>query len=328
MTLRYRPLLERRLAGDACPTAPVLFWKHHPVADQDGAALCRATLDFQDRFDCDVVKISPAATYQLPDYGLRDAWLGDSNGRRAVTATVVHAPEDWLRLPRLDPGRGFIARFGECLAMVRREVPPEVPVIITVFDPMIQAVFLAGREAIDAHLRDAPDAVAAGLNRITENTVELINHLRGAGADGIFLACQYATRDDLPLHLFERHAMPTIRDCLDVMAGAPVNMVHVHGAGIHDEPFARLDGVTIHYDMWADNPAPTRFLDAGCAVATGPSPALLASDAPDEEVAAACAVVLDTGGRTILSPGCSVPLAVDAQRLQRISTAARLVSGR
>ena len=123
MTLRYRALLERRLGGAACSVVPVLFWKHHPVADQDGAALCRATLDFQAQFDCDVVKISPAATYQLPDYGLGDAWLGDPIGRRAVTATVVRAPQDWQELPRLDPGQGFTANFVECVRMVRREVP-------------------------------------------------------------------------------------------------------------------------------------------------------------------------------------------------------------
>ena len=323
MTLRYRALLERRLGGEAGSVVPVLFWKHHPVADQDGAALCRATLDFQAQFDCDVVKISPAATYQLPDYGLRDAWLGDPIGRRAVTATAVLAPQDWQKLPRVDPGRGFTARFGDCVRMVRREVPREVPVIITVFDPMIQAVTLAGREVIAAHLRDAPDAVAAGLTRITENTVELITHLRGAGADGIFLACQYATRNDLALPVFQDYAMPPIRACLDAMAPAPLNMVHVHGAAIHSEPFARLPGITVHYDMWAENPSPAGFLEAGCAVATGPAPELLASYDPDDDVVKACAALLDVGGRTILSPGCSVPLAVGPGRLRLISGAAR-----
>ena len=195
--------------------------------------------------------------------------------------------------------------------------------IITVFDPMIQAVTLAGREVIDAHLRDEPDAVAAGLRRITENTVDLIAHLRGAGADGIFLACQYATRNDLALPVFEHYAMPPIHACLDAMAGAPVNMVHVHGAAIHSEPFARLPGITVHYDMWADNPSPARFLDAGCAVATGPAPDLLASDAPDDDVIAACAAVLDVDGPLILSPGCSVPLAAGAKRLRLLTDAGR-----
>jgi len=323
MTLRYRALLERRLGGEPCPAVPVLFWKHHPVADQDGAALCRATLDFQASFDCDVVKISPAATYQLPDYGLRDAWLGDPIGRRAVTARVIRRPEDWTRLPSLDPRRGFVARFGECVRMVRAEAAREVPVIITVFDPISQAVTLAGEGLIRAHLAEVPDAVKTGLNRITENTVALISHLISRGADGIFLACQYATRRDITLAVFEHHGIPAIHACLQAMSRAPLNMVHVHGAPIHDEPFARLGGVTIHYDMWAGNPPPQRFLDAGSAVATGPSPGLLYADTPDSEVTAACGPVSEAGGRTILSPGCSVPLAVTDRRLRLLSAAAR-----
>lgn len=321
--LRHRDLVERRLAGDTSTTAPVLFWKHHPVADQDGPALCRAALDFQARFDCDILKISPAATYQLPDYGLRDEWRGDPIGRRRVTRTVIRAADDWLRLPRLDPGRGFVARFGECVRMVRAETAPDVPVIITVFDPMFQGVTLAGEALIHRHLRDVPDAVDEGLRRIAENTVDLIDHLIGWGADGIFLAVQHAIRSVFSRAVFEEHAMPGISDCLEAMAGSPLNLVHVHGADIHDGIFARLGDSTIHYDMWADNVAPQRFLEAGCAVATGPSPSLLGSAAPDADVTAACEVLLAAGPRTILSPGCSVPLAVGADRLRLISDAAR-----
>lgn len=321
--VRYRALVERRLAGDSATTAPVLFWKHHPVVDQDGAALCRAALDFQARFDCDVLKISPAATYQLPDYGLRDEWGGDPIGRRRVTRTVIQHAEDWRRLPRLGPGRGFVARFGECVRMVRAETSTDVPVIITVFDPMFQAVTLAGEPLIQRHLRETPDAVDEGLRRITENTVELIGELTRQGADGIFLAAQHAIRGVFSAEVFERHAMPGVLACLEAMPASPVNMVHVHGAAIHDGLFPELDGCTIHYDMWSDNVAPQRFLAAGCAVATGPSPELLASDAPGAAVTAACDVLLAAGPRTILSPGCSVPLAVPAERLELISAAAR-----
>ena len=323
MTLRYRALIERRLSGAPCPVAPVLFWKHHPIADQDGGALCRATLDFQARFDCDLIKISPAATYQLPDYGLRDAWCGDPIGRRYVTHPVITRPDDWSQLPRLNPRQGFIARFGQCVRMVRREAPTDVPVIITVFDPMFQALTLAGQQVIQEHLRLAPDAVDEGLARITKNTVELIQHLTDQGADGIFLASQHAIGSVFPAPVFERHAMPGVRTCLEAMAGRQFNMVHLHGTEVHADLFSRLAGVTIHYDMWARNPPPQRFLDAGCAVATGPSPALLASDAPDHEVASACTELLRLSGRTILSPGCSLPLSVTAERMDLISAIAR-----
>jgi len=323
LMLRYRALLERRLGGEPCPITPVLLWRHHPIADQDGAGLARATLDFQSRFDCDLIKISPASSYQLPDYGLRDSWRGDPIGRREVTATVIRRPDDWLALPLLNPQGGFVARFGECVRMVRGKTPAEVPVIITVFDPVFQAVTLAGHELLRAHLTQTPDAVVAGLNRITENTVALISHFVGQGADGIFLASQHATMNDFPHQVFARYGMPGLRACVEAMNGSIYNMLHVHGAGIHDDLFAALTGLTVHYDMWADNPPPTRFLDAGCAVATGPSQGQLACPVTADDVTAACTALLELGGRTILAPGCSIPLAVGADQMRLMSTLAR-----
>ena len=323
MSLRYRALLERRLSGTADAATPVLFWKHHPIADQDAGALCRATLQFQASFDCDLIKISPAATYQLPDYGLEDAWRGDPIGRRVVTKTVINRPEDWLRLPRLDPRKGFVARFGECVRMMKTVTPPDVPVIITVFDPMFQALTLAGEPLIQQHLRVAPEAVNQGLVRITENTVDLISHLSNQGADGIFLASQHALRSVFPESVFDSYGMPGVVACHEAMKGRSFNMVHIHGSDVHADLFTRLPGATIHYDMWADNPSPEMFLAAGCAVATGPSPQLVASDAPDHEVIQACAAILRLGGRTLLSPGCSLPLSVDAKRMRLLSRMAQ-----
>lgn len=319
MSLRYRALVERRLSGTACPVAPVLFWKHHPIADQDAGALCRATLEFQAQFDCDLIKISPAATYQLPDYGLEDAWRGDPIGRRVVTKTVINRPEDWLRLPRLDPRKGFVARYGECVRMVNTTAPPDVPVIITVFDPMFQALTLASEQLIQHHLGVAPEAVEQGLVRITENTVDLIRHLINQGADGIFLASQHALRSVFPEPVFDRYGMPGVVACYEAMKGRPFNMVHLHGSGVHADLFTRLPGATIHYDMWAGNLPPERLLAEGCALATGPSPQLLASDAPDQDVIKACSAILGLGGRTLLSPGCSLPLAVGAKRMHLLA---------
>ncbi len=325
---RYRPLVETVLSGGAADVCPVFFWKHHPVADQAADTLAAATIAFQERFDCDIIKITPSSTYQLPDYGLRDAWAGCGIGRRVILNTVVQQPGDWTRLPSLNPRSGFTGHLAGTAGMVRQDCPWRMPVVMTVFNPLFQAASLAGLARLQDHMRDCPDAVEAGLRRLTANTVALIERLAADGVDGIFLATQHAVAGIFTAAEYARFGLPGDRACLDAAAGLPFNMLHLHGEGIHAEIFDDFADVTLHYDSVAGNPAPARWLAAGFAVGTGPSPTLLASDQPASAIADACeAILAERGrGRILLSAGCSVPLDVAADRLDAITATARIAA--
>ena len=325
MTMRYRALVDSVMHGDEVDRCPVLFWKHHPIADQSAEGLSAATIDFQECFDLDIVKISPAATYQLPDYGLLDSWQGDPIGRRRIDRTVVQHPEDWRKLPRLDSRKGFASRFVTCADQVRRHFPAQVPVIITVFNPLFQAVTLAGVERLQTHMLQCPDAVEEGLDRLLENTLDLIGSLRAHRVDGIFLASQHALQHVFSADCYARFGLPGDRACLQAASGLPLNMLHIHGSPIHGSLFEDIEGVTLHYDATPINPAPRHFWARGRAISTGPSPDLLGCNPPVAQVRAECDRILAgrDGARLILSPGCSVPLAVEADRLDAIIASAR-----
>jgi uroporphyrinogen decarboxylase len=322
---RYRALLEAVLAGVPVDTCPVFFWKHHPEADQQPDTLGAATLAFQAQFDCDIVKVSPAATYQLPDYGLGDAWRGDPIGRRAVERTVIDTHEDWLALPRLDPGAGFTGRLVASVGLVRRQLPADVPVIITVFDPLFQAVTLAGLNRLRRHMSEYPNAVLTGLDILRENTLALIRSLIAQQLDGIFVASQHAEAAVFSDDDFVRFGLPGDLACLQAARGLPFNMLHLHGAAVHRRLFDDLRHVTLHYDASLANPDPRDVLADGGSVATGPAPAFLGSMATPSDIRGACDALLAAckGKGFILSPGCSVPLAVDGERLDAVTAAAR-----
>jgi uroporphyrinogen decarboxylase len=322
---RHRASLEAIYAGESSETCPVFFWKHHPELDQQADSLAAATIAFQDRYDCDLVKISPASTYQLHDHGLIDAWRNDPVGRRTVVQTVIREPEDWRRLAAIDPRRGFTGRFLDCATLVRNRMAPHVPVTITVFNPLFQAATLAGLDVLRAHLRDHPDAVAEGLERLLENTLALIDCLADCGIDGIFLACQQAQRTALPSATYARFGLAHDLACLEAASSLPFNMLHLHGQGIHGDLFADVDDLILHYELDADSPRPDDLLDSDRRVSTGPAPQLLASDVTGLAVRAACEAMLDAwkGPGFIFSPGCSVPLAVGSAPLDAIIAAAR-----
>src|SRR5262245_4829139 len=187
-SLRYGDLLRAVLAGEALPVCPVSFWMHHPGRDQDARSLADATCAFQRTFDLDFAKVTPASSYQVIDYGARDRLAGDALGRRIVTDRVVHQPKDWLRLrAQAVPGE-FAGGIVGAAELTRRGLPSDVPVIATIFNPLFQAVALAGIDAFRLHAVEHPDLLQHGLDVLTANTCSLIEAYRDAGVDGIFLA--------------------------------------------------------------------------------------------------------------------------------------------
>ena len=225
------------LAGEPAPVCPVFAHQHHPAADQDGERLAEATVAWQARFDFDLVKLTPASTWQIRDYGVEDAPdPDDALGRRRITRRVVTVPEDWLHLPRLDPGRGFAAEILRAAALVRRALPG-MPVVATVYSPAAQAAKLAEPDRLADHVREAPEAVAAGLRTITENTVRLIGALADTGIDGVFLAVQNARAAAFTAAAYAGFGLPGDRASLEAARELPFNILHLHGDGVHHALF-------------------------------------------------------------------------------------------
>ena len=59
----HRQRIEACLGGKAPDRAPVALWRHFPVDDQTPDGLAAATLDFQQTYDFDLVKVTPASSF-------------------------------------------------------------------------------------------------------------------------------------------------------------------------------------------------------------------------------------------------------------------------
>ncbi|MBK5963388.1 hypothetical protein CCR95_04600 [Thiocystis minor] len=323
--LRYRDLLSAVLVGESVATVPVSAWRHYPILDQDADTLTEVTLAHQARFDCDFVKLMPASTWQSRDHGLNDRWAGDAIGRREVTTTVIQTPDDWQRLRRLDPWNGFSGHILRAARQVRRTLAPEIPVLTTVFNPLFQAVQLAGLARVREHAQHHPGALAQGLATLLANTLAAIEQLADLRLDGIFLVTQHAGRAMLAPEPYVSLALDSDRACLTA-APLPFNLLHLHGSDLCWELFLDLDSVVIHYDAVAGNPDPVRLskrLAGG--LATGPHPqGAMLNGSPAELMAEVTGLRRRMRGRPfMLAPGCALPLAVPDHQVDALIQAAR-----
>ncbi|MEB2287568.1 MAG: uroporphyrinogen decarboxylase [Anaerolineae bacterium] len=230
MPLSKRERLERAVAGEEIDRVPVALWRHWPGDDQRAVDLAEATIAFQRQWDFDFIKVTPASSFCVTDYGVQDRWQGNLEGTREYVRHVVQRSLDWTELRVLDPSRGALGRQLEVLRQIKGAFGDDVPFIQTIFSPLAQAKNIAGRELLIEHLRTAPDRLKTGLNTITESTLRFIDAMRRSGVSGIFYAVQHASHTVMSEDEYREFGRPYD---LQILGALPdtwwFNMVHLHG---------------------------------------------------------------------------------------------------
>ncbi len=309
-TLHKRERLQAAIRGEAVDRPPVALWRHFPVADQDPITFAEAVIEFQRRFDFDLVKITPASSYCVRDWGVEDRWEGDTEGTRRYVRYPVQDPRDWAALPVLDPAHGALRDHLEAVARIRQALP-EVPMVVTVFSPLAQAKNLSGPDRLLLHMRRHPEALEAGLRTITESTRRFVRAALNLGVDGIFYAVQHASYLLLSPEEYRAFGRPYDRAILEEAADAWLNILHLHGEAVMFDLFVE-DPVAVW--NWHDREAPPSLQEGKAKVRGAVLGGLsrirtLVLGTPADVEAEAQEAIAQTGGRRfILGTGCVVPI--------------------
>ncbi|MEN4012718.1 MAG: uroporphyrinogen decarboxylase family protein [Bellilinea sp.] len=230
--LTHRQRMEAVLGEKKTDRTPVSLWRHFPVDDQTPGGLAAAIASFQKLYDFDFIKVTPASSYCIKDWGAMDIWRGSPEGTREYIEPVINRFDDWRQLKPLNPRVGWLGKSIESLKFLINEFSPHTPIIQTIFSPLSQAKNLVGKDNLLYHLRACPEALHLGLETITTSTLEYIEEIKKIGVDGIFFAIQHAQFDLLSIPEFEafcRHYdLKTLRNATDFW----LNIGHVHGENI------------------------------------------------------------------------------------------------
>jgi uroporphyrinogen decarboxylase len=310
-TMTKRERLQATVQGHAVDRPAVALWRHFPGDDQRPADLASATVAWQAQYDWDFIKVSPSSSFCLADWGVEDRWVGGDEGTREYTRRVVHQPEDWARLPVLDPRAGRLGGQLRCLELIGEAVGQEIPFIQTIFSPLAQAKNLAGSDRLLVHLRRAPEQVRAGLEVITETTIRFVEACAALGVAGVYYAVSAAAYGMLSESEYRDLGEPYDRRILAAAGGCWFNMVHLHGSDVMFDLVSRYPAQALN---WHDRETPPSLAEGMQHFPGAVSGGLARWDdllrgTPDEIRARAADAIRQTGGqRLILSSGCVAPV--------------------
>jgi uroporphyrinogen decarboxylase len=234
--MNKRERLEAAIAGQSVDRIPVALWRHFPGDDQDPHDLAAATIAFQQRWDFDFVKVTPASSFQIKDWGVKDEWQGNTEGTRYYTYRPIQRASDWRSLTALDARSGALGEQLRCLKMIV-EALPDVPVIQTVFSPLAQMKNLAG-ERLLIDLRQNTADVKAALEVIARATQAFVREIASTGAAGIFYAVQHATSNLLSAAEFNEFGREYDLRILEATKDYWLNVMHIHGDHIYFDAVA------------------------------------------------------------------------------------------
>lgn len=309
-TPSHRERLETTLGSQQPDRAPVALWRHFPVDDQTPGGLAAAISAFQRQFDFDLIKVTPSSSFCLYDWGVKDRWAGNPEGTREYLQPVIQRPEDWATLTPLNPSRGHLRDQIQCLQLLAHEFTPHTPLLQTIFSPLSQAKNLVGKANLAVHLRRYPDALHAGLERITETTIRFLEACKPTGIAGVFYAVQHAQHGILSVDEYNIFGRAYDLRILEAAQDLWLNMLHLHGEEVMFEELATYPVQVINWHDRQTQPDLARAQQLFPGVVCGGLRQweTMVLGTPDQVRQEAEDALRATGGRRfILGTGCVLP---------------------
>jgi uroporphyrinogen decarboxylase len=297
---------------------PIALWRHFPGDDLDPVKFARRVVAFQNDYDFDLVKVTPAASYVAEMYGAELAHAGNREGTRTHGTRVIRDWQDWNRVEAIPRDNPVFQREREALRRIRAELGKDVPILQTIFTPLSCARTLAG-ERLVGDLREHPGAVTHALQHLGTTMERFALDALEAGADALFLATQVATSDLLTAA--EARAFGQTFDLTlvnEIRGRADFILLHVHGENIYFDQVSRYPVQLIN---WHDRRTPPTLQEGQAhfhgAVAGGIDEWGVLQTTPGEITAQIQQAIAQTGGIGFMAAaGCVIPIDTPADTIR------------
>jgi uroporphyrinogen decarboxylase len=228
----HRERIQKIMAGEKPDRFAASNWRHFYHKESTAEGLAEAMLDFQKRFDWDFMKINPRASYHAEDWGNKYSWSKDEFKKHERIQFPVETADDWAKIDVLPAGTPVLTDHLKAIELIKKASDPELPLVMTVFNPLGIARYLAGgiQKMLD-YMNNEPDKVHAALENITVTFERYVTEIRNAGADGIFYATlEWGSADLLTYEQYEKFSRQYDSRILKASGDDSLNIMHVCGS--------------------------------------------------------------------------------------------------
>lgn len=229
----HRERIESLLAGDSVDQQPIAFWRHFPLDDQSPERLAMATINFQQTFNFDLIKVSPSSSFCIRDWGIEDEWTGNTEGTRDYLSSL--SVDRLSHLTIQDPNTGALGDILKAISIIADSQLEETPIIQTIFSPLSQLKNILGKQNLNHVIRHYPTQVNNALEIISESTENFMKACLKLNIDGFFFAVQHANSDAMSFDEFQSFGKHFDERLFPLIEKAKLNMLHIHGSHIYFE---------------------------------------------------------------------------------------------
>lgn len=248
---RIRAMLENKPVDRIGATG----WIHMSAVDRYPDKFLKETIDFTDKNQWDFIKVMPNGHYFPEAYGadiefLEDPTRWSGNIRRYPIVTA----KDLENLPVLDPAENPV--FAREVAVVKGlhdYYKGSVPLLPTLFTPLTWVQEMSQSTVAGPTLefvRHHKEELHKALKALLDTSIKLVDSYVAAGADGFFIASQFAKKELLTEEEFEEFERPYSEALLEhINKKTWFNIFHVHGdKDLYIEKFAAYQVQALNWE--------------------------------------------------------------------------------
>ncbi len=227
--LNHKERVKNLLTSEPIDRVPISFWRHFYHKEKTAEGLAEAMLDFQKKFDWDLMKVNPRAAYHVQGWGAVLKFSDDEFVKTQIVDYPVKKTSDWEKLKILNPAQGALAEQLQALNIIKKGLKDSVHFLETVFTPLSIAGDLVEDEKILIQdLRENPNRIHQVLEIITTTFEKFVAEFLNTGASGIFLATtQWGSADYITKEEYLEFGKPYDLRILRAAQEAELNILHV-----------------------------------------------------------------------------------------------------
>jgi uroporphyrinogen decarboxylase len=220
--------VDRLMEGREIDRPPVSAWQHFYDQEWSAEKLAKATIEYQNTYNWDFMKINPRSSYYVEGWGAKFKHSGKPDEKPTFEFAPVKSSKDWLSIEPLDIGDGAFGEQLKATDLISRHLDDKLDFFQTVFSPLSIAADLTATDDEFKKLLNSGLNLESALEAITTTLEEYVDELLRIGVSGIFFATtEWATRDNITEEQYLEFGQPYDLRILRAARPAKFNVLHV-----------------------------------------------------------------------------------------------------